>query len=237
MNPIYREEAAEHRPVEEEFSFYKAVCQGDMDAVRRNCEEGVFGKTEGMGILSANSLTNLKYHFVITTAMIARYCIEAGMQTEQAYRLSDYYIFHMDSCTGLDSIVEIHDRMVLDYTGKMAIINRQTHLSRPVILATEYIYSHLSERITVHEIATFVHLSDAYLSRLFAREVGQSVSDYIREKKVERAQNLLKYSPLSCAEISSDLAFSTQSHFIRIFERYVGMTPNRYRAQFSRKLW
>ena len=40
-----------------------------------------------MGVLSKNALTNLKYHFVITVALVTRYCIEGGMETEQAYRL------------------------------------------------------------------------------------------------------------------------------------------------------
>lgn len=64
----------EHREPTEEFRFYHAVAHGDVDAVRKNCEQGMFVKTEGVGILSKNPVTNLKYHFVITTAMITRLC-------------------------------------------------------------------------------------------------------------------------------------------------------------------
>ena len=86
------EEAMAHRPLEEEYSFYHAVSSGDMDFVQENCRQDTFTNTEGMGILSTNRLTNLKYHFVITVAMITRQCVTAGMELEQAYRLSDFYI-------------------------------------------------------------------------------------------------------------------------------------------------
>lgn len=88
-----------HRSPSVEYSFYNAVRAGDMEAVNKNCEEDSFLHLKGTGILSKNPLTNLKYHFVVTTAMITRYCIDGGLEPEQAYRLSDFYILKMDSCT------------------------------------------------------------------------------------------------------------------------------------------
>ena len=58
----------EHRPPTEEFLFYQAVASGNVEAVRKNCEQGRFVESEGVGVLSRNPVTNLKYHFVITTA-------------------------------------------------------------------------------------------------------------------------------------------------------------------------
>ena len=58
----------EHREPTEEFLFYRAVASGDVDAVRKNCERGRFMEDDGVGTLSRDSVMNLKYHFVITTA-------------------------------------------------------------------------------------------------------------------------------------------------------------------------
>lgn len=80
----------EHRPPTEEFLFYRAVTEGNVEAVRKNCEQARFLDSEGVGILSRNPLTNLKYHFVITTAMITRLCKQKGMELEQAFRMSDF---------------------------------------------------------------------------------------------------------------------------------------------------
>mgnify|MGYP000426496688 CR=1 FL=1 len=62
-----------HRSPSVEYSFYNAVRAGDMEAVNKNCEEDSFLHLKGTGILSKNPLTNLKYHFVVTTAMLTRY--------------------------------------------------------------------------------------------------------------------------------------------------------------------
>ena len=86
----------EHRPPTEEFLFYQAVTSGDMEAVRKNCEQERFLDSEGVGILSRNPITNLKYHFVITTAMITRLCKQKGMELELAFRMSDFYIQKLD---------------------------------------------------------------------------------------------------------------------------------------------
>lgn len=231
------EEEMPHRPLEVEYSFYNAVSSGDMEYVRKNCQEKDFTNPEGMGKLSNNALTNLKYHFVVTTAMITRHCVDAGMELEQAYRLSDFYILKMDSLQTKEAISNLHDDMVLDFTGKMLLLKKNAVISKSITMCVEYIYNHIHDRITVEDLAEYTELSTSYLSRLFKKELGISVSDYIREKKIEKAQNLLKYSDFSLVEISNYLSFSSQSHFIQTFERLVGMTPKKYRDRYYRTTW
>ena len=59
-----------HRPPTVEYSFYTAVKTGDMETVVANCKEDAFIHLEGTGVLSRNALTNIKYHFVVTAAML-----------------------------------------------------------------------------------------------------------------------------------------------------------------------
>lgn len=231
------EEAQVHRPLEDEYSFYNAVSSGDMNFVRENCIRNAFTNPEGMGILSTNPLTNIKYHFVITVAMITRHCVNAGMELEQAYRLSDFYILQLDSCTSIQAISKLHDNMALDFTGKMLVLKNRNIISKSITLCSEFIYNHINERITIDDLAEYTNLSPSYLSRLFKKELGISISDYIRQKKIEKAQNLLKYSDFTLIEIANYLAFSSQSHFIQIFKKIVGLTPKKYRDRYYRTSW
>ena len=48
-----------------------------MNFVQKNCIENTFTEPDGMGVLSKNPITNIKYHFVVTVAMIVRHCVEA----------------------------------------------------------------------------------------------------------------------------------------------------------------
>ena len=232
-NQINSEEEMLHRSPAEEYAFYEAVSSGDINAVRRNCELRRFADPDGMGVLSRNPVTNMKYHFVVATALITRYCITAGMEMEQAFRLSDFYILKLDRLTTVDEVLDLHDKMSLDYTGKMRLLQRQ-NMSKPITECIEYIYVHIKEQKT---LAAHTGLSGSYLSRLFKEEMGISISDFIREKKVEKAQHLLRYCDFSLIEIANYLSFSSQSHFIQTFHNLVGMTPKKYRDLYFSSNW
>ena len=219
----------EHRQPTEEFLFYQAVSNGNVAAVRKNCEQERFLDSEGVGVLSRNQVTNLKYHFVITTAMITRLCRQKGMELEQAFRMSDFYIQKLDDIHTVQGVHNLHDEMVLDYAEKMRILRRSDTNSRHISACKEYIYSHIKERITIEDLADELRVSSSYLSRLFKKETGDSVSAYIRKQKIEKARNLLRYSDYSVIEIANRLSFSSQSHFIQQFREIVGMTPKKYR--------
>lgn len=231
------ENETQHRAPTIEYTFYNAVKNGDMEFVSQNCDTDSFIKLEGTGILSKNPLTNIKYHFVVTAAMITRYCIDGGLEPEQAYRLSDFYILKMDSCTTIRQVADLHNEMALDFTGKMILHKKAAILSKPVTQCVDYIYSHIKERITIADLAEYTGLSDSYLSRVFKQNLGVSISYYIREKKIEKATHLLKYSDKPIIDISNYLSFSSQSHFIQIFEDFTGLTPKKYRDKHYKSMW
>ncbi len=227
----------EHRQPTEEFLFYQAVSNGDVEAVKENCAQERFLDSDGVGVLSRNPVTNLKYHFVITTALVTRLCKQKGMGLEQAFRMSDFYIQRLDDIHTLQGIRNLHDEMVLDYTEKMRRFSRSDTNSKHISVCKEYIYSHIKERITVEDLADELGVSASYLSRLFKKETGDSVSAYIRAQKMEIAKNLLQYSDYSMIDIANRLSFSSQSHFIQQFREFVGITPKKYRDMHHTVQW
>ncbi len=228
---------ASHRPLEDELTFYSSVREGDLAYVMENCIHHVFLHSEGMGLLSENPLQNTKYHFVVTAAMITRYCIDGGMEAEKAYCLSDFYIRKMDKCQSREEISDLHQSMCYDFTKKMQLLHRNNVFSKHIVRCIDYIYSHIHNRITLKELALYLDLSECYLSKLFLDEVGISISDYIREKKIEKARDLLKFSDYGIADIANYLSYSSQSHFTHTFEKEVGLSPKKYRDKYYRKIW
>ena len=226
------EESPLHRPAGVEIQFYRAVASGSISYVQDNCSRGAFEDQNGAGKLSDDPIRNLKYHFVVTTAMITRFCMDEGMPMEESYRLSDSYIRQMDRCTKLADIVLLHDQMVLDYTTRMHNRRKIAASSKHVSDAIDYIYVHIRDRITVEDLAEAIYVSPSYLSRIFKSEVGMSVSEYIRHSKLEWAKKLLRYTDDELADIASQLSFSSQSHFIQQFRAYTGMTPKAFRKKY-----
>lgn len=226
-----------HRIIETEFTFYDAIANGNVEYVTENCRENTFTNPEGMGKLSDHALQNIRYHFVITTAMITRYCVHGGMEQEKAYTLSDFYINKMDKCTSIREISTLHGVMCQDFCKKMEQIRKQQVISKPIVLCIDYIYSHIHYRITIKELAEYLGISESYLSKLFHREVSIPLSQYILNLKIEKAKNLLQFSSYSIVDIANYLSFSSQSHFIQVFQKSTGNTPHKYRTQYFRNNW
>ncbi len=226
-----RENEIVHAPIETEMSFYDCVKRGDMEGMKKSFSP--LGG-EGYGVLSDDSLRNLKYHFVITIAFITRFCVEGGMERETAYNLSDLYIRRADKAASEAEINAVHKKAVADFTKRMSAVKTENIYSKPVILCFEYVYNHLNEKITLDDVASELHLSAPYLSKLFHKETGTTISRYITKKRIETAGRMLLYSDYEAADIANFLAFSSHSHFIQAFKRETGFTPREYRNKYYR---
>jgi len=191
----------------------------------------------GRGILSAEPVRNLTYHLVVTAALITRFCIESGMNPEIAYSLSDLYIQRADRCMSAEQLVGTHKEMYIDFTTRMKQYRKTRIYSKHVIQCMDYMQNHLQQKLTVAQIAENAGLNETYLSKLFKAETGESVSGYIRKKKIEAAQDMLKFLEFSSLSIGNYLAFSSQSHFIQVFKKQTGMTPEEYRKEYFRSSW
>ena len=101
-------------------------------------------------------------------------------------------------------------------------------------LAQEYIALHYGEKISAREIAENVHVTAAYLSRLFREETGQTLRAYLIGYRVEKAKALLSGTNLSLYEIAARVGFYDSAHFFHTFSTREGVSPGEYRANKKR---
>jgi AraC family transcriptional regulator len=105
-------------------------------------------------------------------------------------------------------------------------------ISRTQVGRTEdFIEAHLGEDFGLAELAANVGMSRYHFCRLFNQSTNLSPHQFVIRRRVERAQQLLKDHRLTMAEIATNLGFSDQSHFARVFRRLVGTTPKRYASE------
>jgi YesN/AraC family two-component response regulator len=95
--------------------------------------------------------------------------------------------------------------------------------------AREYIRAHYHENISLKSVAEYLYVSEAYISRLFTKEMGESFINYVTHLRIEKAKELLKNSDLSINEISERVGYYNQEHFSRVFKKHEGCSPNKYR--------
>lgn len=98
-----------------------------------------------------------------------------------------------------------------------------------------YIQTHLSEDLSLNQLAEHCHFHPVYLSRVFKEATGETLSNYINQVKQQRAEELLRVSDLSVLEISRITGFATDNYFCRWFRKRTGATPQAYRAKCRKK--
>ena len=100
----------------------------------------------------------------------------------------------------------------------------------PAILdAVAAMEAHVGEPLTLARLAGFASLSPRQLNRLFTEKLGRSTMRYYRELRLDKAQSLLRNSPLSLTEIALATGFASSSHFSRAYSERYGRSPSSYR--------
>lgn len=124
----------------------------------------------------------------------------------------------------------------LIYEFFSVLVQNSVNIKRndPIKSALKIIDYNYSSQISVEQIAESLTLNTAYFSRIFTKQVGISPKQYLLNKKIERAKELLKMTDASIGEIANSVGYEDQLYFSRIFKKHVGISPNEYRkSKFS----
>ena len=93
----------------------------------------------------------------------------------------------------------------------------------------KYIASHLTEKITLSEIADEVHLVPHYCCALFSKHEGMSIVDFILSRRIELAKSLIITDTLTLSKVAEHVGFTDYNYFSRIFKKVTGMTATQYK--------
>lgn len=97
--------------------------------------------------------------------------------------------------------------------------------------ALEYIDQHLSERISVQEIAESIGYSEGYFTQKFLQVTSVTPYQLVLNSRIERAQQLLQVTTLSIQEIAAQTGFGSVSNFSHTFKKVLGCTPREFRER------
>ena len=95
--------------------------------------------------------------------------------------------------------------------------------------AKRLIDTHLSEPLTLQQIADHIYVSRTRLCVVFKQETGMSVGEYLRHARMRRACELLASSDMPVSDISRTIGYTRQSSFAEAFKGEVGITPSEWR--------
>jgi len=99
--------------------------------------------------------------------------------------------------------------------------------------AVEYISSHLDGAASLNDISGALHVSKAYLSTLFKREMNTTVTDFVTKQRMKEAKKLLLETDMLVSEIYLKVGYQSDKYFIKVFKEMEGVTPLAYRKRWK----
>ena len=207
----------------------KKIMRGDVDGL-------IDGATKvpavSTGHLAPSLLRHQKNFFIRLETICARAAIQAGLEPEEVLSVEEMYIGKCERLNNIDRIKNLQYHMILDYADRVAKqIRFGEKGSRMISEVSKYIRHHLSSAIKTTDIASALGKSRGGLTMEFKKQTGMNLSDFIKLKKIQEAEELLYETDKSLVAISDHLGFSSQSHFCRVFKELKGMTPSEYREK------
>ncbi|OCT15155.1 hypothetical protein A8709_13695 [Paenibacillus pectinilyticus] len=123
-------------------------------------------------------------------------------------------------------VIEVAMNQIHSTEGSMSVVEK----------VKQYVTAHISvSELSREVIAAHVFLNPDYLTRVFKKETGISISDYLQQQRIQYAKNLLVSSDKSVLDVALLAGYSNVSYFSTHFKKAVNMNPNEYRKQFDKK--
>ncbi|MBQ8830423.1 MAG: helix-turn-helix domain-containing protein [Oscillospiraceae bacterium] len=172
---------------------------------------------------------------------VKNYCIICNTLMRKAAEKGGVHPLHLDSASSMlarriEGVASINDgwdlmkdsaqvycRLVKKYSAKQyAPFVRKT---------VAYIESDLSGDLSLHALAALQNINASYLSTLFHKETGKTITEFVNEKRMELASRLLRTTQLQIQTVAQHCGMSDVNYFSKIFKKFHGVTPKQYREE------
>jgi AraC-like DNA-binding protein len=211
-------------PLGLEFEFAEAMRSGDTARMLAACDDivsraGAFGRDTVM-----TAMSNLAYASNRTIS-------DMNGRSAFGFRfVLDEFLTTIKSCETLDEANVVFHRL-FERIRSHFDRKRAFHGTGLLPGIVETIRGNYADRgLSIAQLADRYDISPAYLGRIFRKYTGKSMPDFINEVRIEKAKELFAQSRAPIADIIGMTGFTNNTHFFRMFKKYIGVTPKEYRT-------
>ncbi|PZT55956.1 response regulator transcription factor [Paenibacillus silvae] len=169
-------------------------------------------------------LGNLIFNVTITLADMD---VQSSGLEESKYT----YFKNVDGASSLNEVMQVLDQFMNEVEecvsgsgGKRSDPNMKMLL--------DYMHEHYDQPLGLSEVAKHFHFNPSYLSSYFSSHKKEGFNEYLNKIRIEKAEELLRSDDVTISEISSMVGYSDHSYFCKVFKKFTGLSPSRYRRKF-----
>ncbi len=146
---------------------------------------------------------------------------------------NEVYIESFEQLAGafenIGAMLDSLERLILDSIGVRQNLFSGEVRNETVKELIDYVNSSFNKEISVQSLSTKFFINPNYISRVFKKEVGQNLIEYLTKLRLDYASRLLRETRLSVQQISEKAGYNDYFYFTRIFKKATGKTPSQYR--------
>ena len=206
-----------------------------MEAVSKGKLHLVTVHNNGADHLSNDSLRDRKNHMIVLKTLLRKAAEYGGVHPMHLHRLSTHYAQLIENTRTVKQSVGLQEDMIRDFC-KLVKHHSLSQYSYYVGQAITMVQYDLTADLKLKTIAEKLNVNSSYLSTLFHKEVGCTLTDYINKQRIAHSIRLLQLTSKHIQDISAECGFQDVNYFIKLFKKQTGTTPSRYRTQPGKQI-
>lgn len=180
----------------------------------------------------ADPVRNAKNYGIIMNTLLRKAAERGGVHPMYLDKLSSEFAAKIELFTSVEQGNELMTEMFKEYCK--LVRNHSTSLYSPLVkLTITAIDSDLSAELSLSALANQLNVSNVYLSTIFKKETGKTVTEYINDKRISYAKHLLKTTSLQVQTVSLHCGIMDVHYFSKLFKQKTGKTPSGFRAEIK----
>lgn len=180
----------------------------------------------------ADPIRELKNHGVITNTILRKAAERGGVPPVYLDRVSSDFARQIEQQTTSDALTSLMGTMLHSYCRlvRKHSMKQYTPLVQKTITCID---AELSTSLSLQSLAKRLNVSGSYLSTVFKKETGQTITGYINSKRIRHAMHLLSSTNLQVQTISQHCGILDIHYFTKLFKKTTGLTPKEYRESLK----
>lgn len=208
-----------------EVKWRNAISRGDLKAAQKAHAQlsgnNFFYRTPN------NPLRTLKNILFSLNTLSRAAAIDGGADAIEVHKIHELYVIRIENTTTVLEARKIINKIFPSYC-KLVIASHTKNLSPIVAKAINYLYAHYDTPLTLGVVANKIHCSEGHLSRIFQKETGKTLGNYLNELRITQAISLMGLNPESISNIALTVGFSSYNKFSIEFKKYTGKSATQY---------
>lgn len=178
----------------------------------------------------ADPIRNMKNYSIICNTLLRKAAEQGGVHPIYLDSVSSEFAKRIEGVMNFEKGQELMAEMVRSYC-RLVRKHSMKHYSPLVQKVVTYIETDISADLSLRALAAAQNINASYLSGLFKKETGKTITEYVNEKRMEDAARMLRSTKLQIQTVAQHCGMSDVNYFSKVFKKHHGLTPKQFREE------